>query len=66
MIPQELYAVGFFFGGCISFLLLCWWICHYVDSEKNFISRKCRRKEEEYYRSERKHYKRRKDLGKLL
>ena len=66
MIPQELYAVGFFFGGGIGFSLLCWWICHYVDSEKHYVARKCRRKEEEYYRSESKHYKRRKDLGKML
>tara|TARA_E500000318_G_C3496719_1_gene186708 strand:+ start:409 stop:609 length:201 start_codon:yes stop_codon:yes gene_type:complete len=66
MIPQEVYGVLFFFGGTITFLLFCWWLCHYADREKYHINRLCRRREEQYYRSERKHYKRRKDLGKTL
>tara|TARA_A100001015_G_scaffold278855_1_gene339441 strand:+ start:800 stop:997 length:198 start_codon:yes stop_codon:yes gene_type:complete len=63
---EEIFGVLFFLGGGIGFALACWGLCYYVDREKSFVSRKCRRKEEEYYRSERKHYKRRKDLGKML
>jgi len=66
MMPQEVYGVFMFIGGSVGFSLFCWWLCHYVDREKHYVSRLCRRKEESYYRSERKHYKRRKDLGKLL
>ncbi len=69
MIPQEVYAVLFFFGAMITFSLFCWWLCYYVDSEKDYIRKACRRKEQEYYNWERKqtkHYKKRKDLGKML
>ena len=69
MIPQDVYGVFFFFGGCIVFSLMCWWLCHYVDSEKNYVARRCRRKVQEYYRQEqrlKRHYKKRKDLGKML
>ena len=64
--PQEIFAVLFLLVGVSGFGLACWGLCYYVDREKSFVSRKCRRKEEEYYRSERKHYKRRKDLSKML
>jgi len=66
MIPQEVYGVFMFIGGSVGFSLFCWWLCYYADREKHYVGRLCRRKEESYYRSERKHYKRRKDLGKML
>ena len=69
MIPQEVYGVFMFIGGSVGFSLFCWWLCYYVDREKHYVSRLGRRKEESYYRQEqrlKKHYKARKNLGKML
>ncbi len=69
MIPQEVYGVMFFIVATIIFSLSCWWLCLWVDNEKDFVARKCRQKSRQYARQERaykRHLKSRKDLGKLL
>ena len=38
----------------ITFPIACAWFCWWVDKEKNYVSRLCRRKEYHYHKSERK------------
>ena len=38
----------------ITFPIACVWFCWWVDKEKNYVSRLCRRKEYHYHKSERK------------
>ncbi len=64
--PQEIFGVLFFLGGVIGFALACWGLCYYVDREKSFVSRKCRKKEIQYSREEEKYYRDRKNLGKMV
>ena len=37
----------------ITFPIIIAWFCWWVDREKNYINRLCRRKEYQYYKSER-------------
>ena len=64
--PQEIFGVLFFLGGVIGFALACWGLCYYVDREKSFVARRCRKKEIQYSREEEKYYRDRKNLGKMV
>ncbi len=66
LMPQEIFGVLFFLGGVIGFALACWGLCYYVDREKSFVARRCRKKEIQYSREEEKYYRDRKNLGKMV
>lgn len=44
-----LLLIGFVF---IAFPTIVAWFCWWVDREKNYISRLCKKKEYQYYKSE--------------